>query len=244
MHNQNPNWGPGPDPTAHYNANFQGAAGGKKSYNNNNNNNNKYPQNNMSMGQPQHPSSIITSGPQGGGGPGYGNNNYASQGMYDIERRPPKSAELFDPTGGSGSSSSSNGTGFGYGPGPGDFGYSRQYSNDGGGYGSGQDGSLISPNDRNSNNSHQGYQNQSGNFNQHPQSTQPPPNNLSQFPPLQSHTPVAMTRSYSSTSSTGGGGGYGPHQGKKNNTSYDYSVMAAPSNDGSAKSPSGKHHVV
>jgi len=206
------------------------------------------------MGQPQHPSSIITT--QGGssssqasqGSAGYGNNQ-GGHGLYNVERRPPKSAELFDPNGG-------QGPGQGGGSGPGDYGFGRQGTGDGG-FVSGQDNSMMQANDRpysyqgqhhnNFNQHHSQMQSGSISMSQHQhqqqQQQQPPQNTLSQFPPLQAHVPVAMNRSYSSSSSTGHGGGNtsspGPHQGKKNNLIYDYSVLVTPY-DGVSKIPSGR----
>lgn len=166
--------------------------------------------------------------------------------MYNVERRPPKSAELFDPNGGQGPGQG--------GGGPGEYGFGRQGASDGG-FVPGQDSSMMQANDRSysypgqhhNNFSHHHSQMQSGSQSmpqhQQQQQQQPPQNTLSQFPPLQAHVPVAMNRSYSSSSSTGHGSGNtsspGPHQGKKNNLIYDYSVLVAPY-DGVSKSPSGR----
>ncbi|GJJ73011.1 hypothetical protein EMPS_05369 [Entomortierella parvispora] len=226
-----PNWGPNQEQSAPFNPPFQGPSGGgggggKKQTN-------KFNANNP-MGQPQHPSSIITA--QGGpsssqasqGSAGFGNNQ-GGHGMYSVERRPPKSAELFDPNGG-------QGFGQGSASGPGDYGFGRQGAGDGG-FVPGQD-SVVHTNDRSypyqgqHHNNFSQHHSQSGSQSMPQQQQQPPQNTLSQFPPLQAHVPVAMNRSYSSSSSTGHGAGStsspGPHQGKKNNLIYDYSVLVAP----------------
>ncbi|KAG0368569.1 hypothetical protein BGZ54_001650 [Gamsiella multidivaricata] len=102
-YNQNPNWnqglnhGPnqGTDSASMlYNPALQPPIGGKKNFN-------SYQLSPSMMGPSQQGSMAIQSGMVMGGGGGHG--------MYDIERRPPKSAELFDPNGPS--SSSSNGGG-------------------------------------------------------------------------------------------------------------------------------------
>lgn len=135
---------------------------------------------------------------------------------YDIERRPPKSAELFDPNGPQPSS------GGGGGGGQGEYGISGRFqgSSDGG-YMNGQDGTTMGGERQpqgHRGSFHGQYQSQSSSH--HNQTTTQP-----------THAPIAMNRSYSSSSSsTGYSGGNtsspGPHAGgkKNHNLLYDYSV--------------------
>ncbi|KAF9324791.1 R3H domain-containing protein 1 [Linnemannia elongata] len=145
---------------------------------------------------------------------------------YDIERRPPKSAELFDPNGPQPSS------GGGGGGSQGEYGNSGRYqgSSDGG-YISGQDGPTMGGERQ-----PQGHR---GSFHGQYQSQSGAHYNQTTFQPT--HAPIAMNRSYSSSSSSAGYSGGntsspGPHAGKKNhNLLYDYSVPAQPY-DGNVKS--------
>ncbi|KAF9136183.1 R3H domain-containing protein 1 [Mortierella sp. 14UC] len=229
------NWGQGPGHPAGqgydqsntlYNPLVQPGQGGKKPYKNYHSvppvNQQQFP---STMGGPQN---VMSQAIPGVGLGGIGGNVAIPH--YDIERRPPKSAELFDPNGPQPSSgSSSNGGGGGS---QSDYGSGGRYqgSSDGG-YMNGQDGSMMGS-ERQSQ-GHRGsfhgqYQSQSGSH--YNQATSQP-----------THAPIAMNRSYSSSSSSAGYSGGntsspGPHAGKKNhNLKYDYSVPAMPY-DGSVKS--------
>lgn len=171
------------------------------------------PQNSMSQAIP-------------GVGPGVGGGGGGHQ-HYDIERRPPKSAELFDPNG---PQPSSNGGGGGQG----DYGNSgRHQGMSDGGYASGQEGAMMGS-------ERQPSQGHRGSFHGQYQSPLGPHYNQSTTQPT--HVPIAMNRSYSSSSSsTGYSGGNtsspGPHAGgkKNHNLLYDYSVPTT-AYDGNAKS--------
>ncbi|KAG0220207.1 R3H domain-containing protein 1 [Mortierella sp. NVP41] len=219
-----PNWGQGPShpagqghdqPSMLYNPQGPPLQGGKKPYKNYHSippaTQQQFP---SMMGGPQQGLNAMSQvlpgvGPGGiGGGGGHPH--------YDVERRPPKSAELFDPNG------PSSGGG-----GQGDYGNSGRYQGlSDGGYINGQEGERLSQGHRGS--FHGQYQSQPGShYNQ--QASQP------------THAPIAMNRSYSSSSSsTGYTGGNtsspGPHGGKKNhNLLYDYTVPTMPF-DGNVKS--------
>ncbi|KAG0379464.1 R3H domain-containing protein 1, partial [Mortierella sp. AD032] len=228
------NWGQGPAHPAGqgydqsntlYNLLAQPVQGGKKSYKNYHSappvNQQQFP---STMGGPQN---VISQAIPGVGSGGIGGNGAIPQ--YDIERRPPKSAELFDPNG---PQPSSGGNGGGGGVSQGDYGSSGRYqgSSDGG-YMNGQDGPMMGG-ERQSQ-GHRGsfhgqYQSQSG-------------SHFSQATSQPTHAPIAMNRSFSSSSSSAGySGGHtsspGPHVGKKNHSlMYDYSVPVMPY-DGNVKS--------
>ncbi|KAF9928069.1 R3H domain-containing protein 1 [Linnemannia zychae] len=161
--------------------------------------------------------------------PGMGPGSIGGNGTiphYDIERRPPKSAELFDPNGPQPSSSSGGGS-------QGDYGNSgRHQGSVDGGYMSGQEGSMGG-----SDRQPQGHR---GSLQGQYQSQ--PVLHYNQAISQPTHTPIAMNRSFSSSSSAGYSGGNtsspGPHAGKKNhNLIYDYSVSNMPY-EGNIKSTS------
>ncbi|KAI8594443.1 hypothetical protein EDD21DRAFT_449382 [Dissophora ornata] len=234
-----------------YNPSSQPSIGSKKPFNN-------YQPNMSMMGQqPQGPMgsqpSLSVGGPGGPGGGGGGGGG-GGHGMYDIERRPPKSAELFDPNG---PSSSNNGPG-GQGDHPGAF--RNQGFHDGVSTGGAQEGHMMmmmggerghqqSQGQNFYPASHQGGPGFNSNYQaqMQPQPHLAPPHLQQQHHNQQqqshlTHVPVGMNRSYSSSSSTSYGSGNassnaGPHQGKKNNLLYDYSVLATPY-DGVAKATS------
>ncbi|KAG0269487.1 R3H domain-containing protein 1 [Linnemannia exigua] len=227
------NWGQGPAHSAGqgydqsntlYNPLAHPMQGGKKPYKNYHSvppvNHQQFP---STMGGPQ---SVMSQAIPGVGSGGIGGNGAITH--YDVERRPPKSAELFDPNGPQPSGGGSGGGGGGGGN-QGDYGGSGRYqgSSDGG-YMNSQDGSMMGG-ERQSQ-GHRGsfhgqYQAQSGpHFNQ--VTSQP------------THAPIAMNRSYSSSSSSAGYSGGntsspGPHAGKKNpGLMYDYSVPTMPYDSG------------
>jgi hypothetical protein len=154
---------------------------------------------------------------------------------YDIERRPPKSAELFDPNGPQPSS------GGGGGGGQGEYGTSGRFqgSSDGG-YMNNQDGTTMG--------GERQPQGQRGSF--HGQYQSQSSSHYNQTTSQPTHAPIAMNRSYSSSSSSAGYSGGntsspGPHAGgkKNHNLLYDYSVPTLPY-DGSIKStPAGESSV-
>ncbi|KAG9067337.1 R3H domain-containing protein 1 [Linnemannia hyalina] len=224
------NWGQGPghpagqgydQPNTLYNPAAQ-PQGGKKPYKNYHSipvvNQQQF---SSTMGGPQN---VMSQALPGAGPGGIGGNGAISH--YDIERRPPKSAELFDPNGPQPSSGSGGGGS------QGEFGNGSRYQGTSdGGYMSGQDGPTMAgerqPQGHRSS-FHGQYQSQSGaHYNQ--ATFQPP------------HAPIAMNRSYSSSSSSAGYSGGntsspGPHAGKKNHSLlYDYSVTTQ-SYDGNVKS--------
>ncbi|KAF9550337.1 R3H domain-containing protein 1 [Mortierella hygrophila] len=173
------------------------------------------------MGGPQN---VMSQALPGAGPGGISGNGAISH--YDIERRPPKSAELFDPNGPQPSSGSGGGGS------QGEFGNSGRYQGTSdGGYMSGQDGPTMGGERQpqgHRGSLHGQYQSQSGaHYNQ------------TTFQPT--HAPIAMNRSYSSSSSSAGYSGGntsspGPHAGKKNHSLlYDYSVTTQ-SYDGNVKS--------
>ncbi|KAF9960766.1 R3H domain-containing protein 1 [Mortierella alpina] len=234
----------GPDPTSMlYNPNLQSSIGGKKPYKGY-----QPPPMNQQLfsamvgSQPGamfgQPSPSFSGGPSGMGGAGGG---APGQTLYDVERRPPKSAELFDPNGSQ--THASAGGAFGDVPagrqGPGDGGLmgSFEYQAMGGAnvqpsLQSGHGGSHFPPLQQHPfpSTNQPAHQHQHQHQNQHQQQ------------PTQIHTPVGMNRSYSSSSSGGYGGGNnsspGFNPGKKNSLLYDYSVTPTPY-DGVAKhSPS------
>ncbi|KAF9909084.1 R3H domain-containing protein 1 [Linnemannia zychae] len=230
-------WGQGPGHPAGqgydqsntlYNPLAQPGQGGKKPYKNYHSvppvNQQQFP---STMGGPQN---VMSQAIPGVGLGGIGGNGAISH--FDIERRPPKSAELFDPNSPQPSSGSSSSGGGGGGGNQSDYGSSGRYqgSNDGG-YVNGQDGSM-SGSERQS----QGHR---GSFHGQYQSQPGPHYNQATSQPT--HAPIAMNRSYSSSSSSAGYSGGntsspGPHAGKKNhNLMYDYSIPATPY-DGSVKS--------
>ncbi|KAF9292090.1 R3H domain-containing protein 1 [Mortierella alpina] len=225
----------GPDPTAMlYNPNSQSSTGGKKSYKGYQPPSmNQQPFSTMVGSQPGtmvgQPSPLFSGGPSGMGGAGGG----AGHALYDVERRPPKSAELFDPNG-SQTHSPAGGV-------SGDMNAGRQGPGDGGFAGSFEHQAMGGPNAQPL--LHQGHG--GSNFSSLPQHPFPPVNqpvhqhqHQHHNQPSQTHTPVGMNRSYSSSSSGGYGGGNnsspGFNSGKKNNLLYDYSVTPTPY-DGIAK---------
>ncbi|KAF8946922.1 R3H domain-containing protein 1 [Haplosporangium gracile] len=204
-----------------YNPAVQPGQGGKKPYKNYHSippvNQQQF---SSTMGGPQN---VMSQALPGVGPGGIGGNGAITH--YDIERRPPKSAELFDPNGPQPSSGGGGG-------GQGEYGNSGRYqgSSDGG-YVNGQDGPTMGGERQpqgHRGSFHGQYQSQSGTH--YNQTTSQP-----------THAPVAMNRSYSSSSSSAGYSGGntsspGPHAGKKNhNLLYDYSVPTMPY-DGNVKS--------
>ncbi|KAI8347144.1 hypothetical protein B0O80DRAFT_218773 [Mortierella sp. GBAus27b] len=218
----NPTPGPGMDPTAMlYNPSSQPPIGSKKGFS-------PYPSNPPMLG-PLPPGGIAMQPPLMMGGPGIaGGGGHA---VYDIERRPPKSSELFDPNSPSPSSSSSSGQSDYIGA------FRHQAFHDGGSpYGQDGQGMMMSG-DRQSQGS--GFYNPAFSVPHQPHSQTPSHQHHTQQPSHQSYSPVGMTRSYSSSSSTGypaNGNSFnsGQYQSKKNNPMHDYSGVAA-AHDGSAK---------
>ncbi|KAF9362656.1 hypothetical protein BGX34_005746 [Mortierella sp. NVP85] len=220
---QNQTPGQGIDPTSMlYNPSSQPPIGSKKGFN-------PYGPSNAPMLGPVPPGTMGMQPPPAMSGPGVvGSGGHT---VYDVERRPPKSAELFDPNGPSPSSSSSGQSDY--------IGSFRHQGYHEGGAVHGQDGPGMMMG--------AGFHNPSfnGNYPSHPQV--PPHQHHSQ----PSYNPVGMTRSYSSNSSTGyptgggggggGGGGNnfnsGSYQGKKNTLLYDYSTHTT-SYDGAVKNSS------
>ncbi|KAF9136946.1 R3H domain-containing protein 1 [Linnemannia schmuckeri] len=206
-----------------YNPAAQPGQGGKKPYKNYHSippvNQQQF---SSTMGGPQN---VMSQALPGVGPGGIGGNGAITH--YDIERRPPKSAELFDPNGPQPSSGGGGG-------GQGEYGNSGRYqgSSDGG-YMNGQDG-LTMGGERQP----QGHR---GSF--HGQYQSQPGAHYNQTTSQATHAPIAMNRSYSSSSSSAGYSGGntsspGPHAGKKNhNLLYDYSVPTMPY-DGNVKSTS------
>ncbi|KAF9383881.1 R3H domain-containing protein 1 [Mortierella sp. AD011] len=236
------------DPTAMlYNPMSQAPVVGKKPFNNYQPN----PAMNQQMMGSQLQGSMGGQPPMMMGGPGGvagGGHN-----MYDIERRPPKSAELFDPNG-----PSFNG-------GPGDYsGAVRHHGFNDGGPAVGQDGNqvtgerLFQGSNFHQSPSHYGPPFNGSNFQpQHPHPTNHTHPHQYQHhnqqhlhqhqQPHQTYNPVVMNRSFSSSSSTGHGGGNGSSSSsnptKKNSLLYDYSAHSTPSYDGVAKSSSPDSEV-
>ncbi|KAF9572253.1 R3H domain-containing protein 1 [Mortierella alpina] len=220
-----------PDPTAMlYNPNSQSSAGGKKPYKGYQPPlMNQQPFSTMVGSQPGtmvgQPLPLFPGGPGGMGAAGGG----AGHTLYDVERRPPKSAELFDPNG-----SQNQSTGGGA---SGDMNAGRQGSGDGGFTGAFEQQVMMGPNIQPSlQHGHGG-----SNLSAQPQHSfipvnqplhQHPHQNQQQHQPPQTHTPVGMNRSYSSSSSGGYNGGNngspGFNSGKKTNLLYDYSVTPTP----------------
>ncbi|KAF9114460.1 R3H domain-containing protein 1 [Mortierella sp. AM989] len=258
LHNQkasyDQNWNQGQnqeiDPNAMlYNPMSQPVIIGKKAYSNYQPNTpmnqqamGSQPQNNMT-GQP----SLMMGGPGGvGGGGGGGGGGHT---MYDIERRPPKSVELFDPNG-----PSNNGGG------QGEYsGVIRQHGfNEG--TSAGQDSiqvtgeRLYQGTNFHPSPSHHGPQYSSNNYPpqhshhahshphqyQHHNQQQQQQHSHQQQPPHQTYTSVVMNRSFSSSSSTGHSGGNSSGNNstpaKKNSLLYDYSAHGTATYDGVVKS--------
>jgi len=225
----------GPDPSAMlYSPNTQSSAGGKKPHKGYQ----PAPVNQQAFStmlnsQPGamagQPSILFSGGPSGMGSAGGG----AGHTLYDVERRPPKSAELFDPNGSQSQSTAGGALG--------DMNAGRPGPGDGGLMGSFEHQVMCGPNVQSS--MQQGHGGNNFSPLQHhpfPPVNQPVHQHQHQHShqPSQTHTPVGMNRSYSSSSSGGYGGGSssspGFNPGKKNNLLYDYSVTPAPY-DGSAK---------
>ncbi|KAG0205437.1 R3H domain-containing protein 1 [Mortierella sp. GBA30] len=249
----------GPDPSVMlYNLSSQSPVGGKKPYKG------YQPTQSMSQ-QPFSPmmgsqQGVMAGQPSSLFGPGSGNMSNSGvgqlqqqqqqqQAMYDVERRPPKSAELFDPNGCQTSSGIGGGGGSDAGFVP--FEHHQQIIMSGVGptfqpLQPSQFGNHYSPQPQTAYPSlHQpAHQHQ-----QHPnqyQQQQHQHQYQHQTPLTQTHTPVAMNRSYSSSSSGGYGGGHNSSSsntgvqhlaGKKNNLLYDYSVAATPYDGVSKHSP-------
>ncbi|KAG0249514.1 hypothetical protein BG011_009221 [Mortierella polycephala] len=216
------NSGPGPDPSGMlYNPMAQPSqgVGGKKSFK-------TYPSK-MPMTNQPHPSMMNSQqGPMAGQSLS-AMSGAAGHAIYDIERRPPKSTELFDPNG----SQSSNAAG-----GPIDYQSVGRYQgfNDGGHF-AGTSGGADTQSTMTQTPQQQGHFNNQYTSSQHGHQSSLAMQHPSQHQAHLTHTPVGMNRSYSSSSSGGHGGGNnsspGPNATKKNSLLYDYSV----SYDGVAK---------
>ncbi|KAF9184496.1 hypothetical protein BGZ50_003638 [Haplosporangium sp. Z 11] len=204
------NSGPGSDPSGMlYNPMAQPpqVMAGKKSYK-------TYPPK-MPMTNQPHPSMMSSQQGPMAGQPLSAMSGATGHAIYDIERRPPKSTELFDPNG----SQSSNTAG-----GPGDF--------------AGTNGGVDAQSTMTQTSLQQGHFNNQYTSSQHGHQSSLAMQHPSQHQAHLTHTPVGMNRSYSSSSSGGYGGGNnsspGPYATKKNNLLYDYSVPVVPY-DGVAK---------
>lgn len=199
-----------------YNPTSQPPIGSKKGFN-------SYPSNPPMLGS-------VPSGPIGMQPPLVGPGIAGSGGhtVYDVERRPPKSSELFDPNGPSPSSTGSGQSDY--------IGAFRHQGYHDGGTVHGQDvqGMMMGGGGQPQGSSFHHGAPFNGNYQPHPQPhPQPPPAHQHHTP--QAYNPVGMTRSYSSSSSTGySAGASNP---KKNSLLYDYSA-ATTSYDNAAKSSS------
>ncbi|KAI1318257.1 R3H domain-containing protein 2 [Mortierella claussenii] len=197
---------------------------------------------------------------------GTGNSSGAGHGVYDVERRPPKSAELFDPNG---PSSFNNG-----GNGQGDYsvGGRHQGFHDGGPDGGQAMGMMMmggserlphgpnqyphpsvghhGPSPFNSSMNYQQQFPQLLNVVQH-QNQNHQAHQQQQHPSHQPHVPVGMNRSYSSSSSTGYGGGTGVSSSNANSSnnnangsSSSNSSSGGPQHHNSSNGGSKKNHLL